>query len=226
MRVLLDLDGVITDFRRPAVAAHFRPPEDYSGPMRYAVHEDLGMTAEQFWQPLDYSFWVNLPFGPDGRSILAVVEQVFGPERVCILTSPPLNHHATSAKPWWIAHNLERYARRFLIGPAKEFAAGPGSLLIDDSEANVNAFRGAGGEAFLLPRPWNRSFGLDPLTSLRTFLAPYYRRRLERLKAAGWREDPGYGRVPDGLGSARVPHWRGPGNEVLPEAEALLAVGV
>ena len=42
---------------------------------------------------------------------------------------------------------------------AKKFIAGPGRWLIDDKDANVEAFRAAGGQAITVPRPWNSEHG-------------------------------------------------------------------
>jgi hypothetical protein len=41
----------------------------------------------------------------------------------------------------------------------KELLARPDTLLIDDNEKNISAFRKSGGMAITVPRPWNRLRG-------------------------------------------------------------------
>ena len=58
--------------------------------------------------------------------------------------------------------------RQFLIGPSKHLCANPETLLIDDSDKNVDSFRKCGGQAVLVPRPWNSLHGLNALDHLTT----------------------------------------------------------
>jgi beta-phosphoglucomutase-like phosphatase (HAD superfamily) len=55
----------------------------------------------------------------------------------------------------WINHRLQDYRRQYFVGCQKFRLAKRGVILIDDAEHNVDAFRAAGGEAVMVPRPWN-----------------------------------------------------------------------
>jgi hypothetical protein len=61
---------------------------------------------------------------------------------------------------WIERHMEERWLRRYIFTPVKEAFARPGVVLIDDCDANVTAFRDAGGRAVLVPRPWNAQWRL------------------------------------------------------------------
>lgn len=172
MKCFLDLDGVLVDFVGPACRFHGKgnPYTDGRGP--YDTWKPLGMTRADFLLPLPAGFWENLPWTSDGREIMSVVEREFGAENVCILTAPSGFPGCAEGKIAWIARELPEFYRsgRYLLGPAKYFAAGPGKVLIDDSPDNTFSWRAAGGNTFLLPRPWNQKAGGDPLASLRGFL--------------------------------------------------------
>lgn len=49
----------------------------------------------------------------------------------------------------------------------KDLYAKPGQILIDDADHNVEAFRSADGEAILVPRPWNKGHGRNPVVEVR-----------------------------------------------------------
>jgi 5'(3')-deoxyribonucleotidase len=81
---------------------------------------------------------------------------------ICILTGPTKDPECLAGKYEWITTVLPPYLhRQYLIGPRKQFCAHPEALLIDDSDDNVKAFRGAGGHAILVPRPWNSLHALN-----------------------------------------------------------------
>lgn len=154
MKALLDLDGVLVDFVSGAQRLHGQPV----GPhliTDWDFYEGWGLTPESFWAPMGEEFWAGLDWTAEGRSILAVVEAAVGRENVCLLTSPCDTPGCVEGKVRWIRRYLPEYRRRFLVGPAKEYAAGPGRVLIDDSDANVIRFSAAGGNTVLVPRPWN-----------------------------------------------------------------------
>jgi hypothetical protein len=43
-----------------------------------------------------------------------------------------------------------------LVGPAKEFCASAGTVLIDDYDSNIDVFGKAGGYTIQPPKKWNR----------------------------------------------------------------------
>lgn len=162
-RCLLDMDGVLVDFVGGACRLHDKPdPYLFS-----ANHGDgdmptlLGMSREDFYAPLGEEFWASLRPTPECSPMVEHLERAFGRENVCILTSPVLTHGCYEGKLRWIRQYLPQYARRFLVGPAKEFAAGPDTWLVDDSDLNLERFREWGGNTFQVPRPWNRQHKLS-----------------------------------------------------------------
>ncbi len=66
---------------------------------------------------------------------------------------------------------MPNYGRRYLMGPAKHFCSGPGRVLIDDSDKNVIEFLRSGGQAILVPRPWNMLRGMNAAQCVRSFLS-------------------------------------------------------
>lgn len=176
----LDLDGVLVDFVGGALAMHGKhiPPAEVRWDFPSQVGFD-GVNAAAFWAPLGRDFWAGLGWTADGRGILAAVEDAFGPERVCLLTSPCLTPGCAEGKLDWVRRELPGYARRVLVGPCKHLLAGPGKLLVDDHDANCEAFAKAGGASVLVPRPWNeyrddcRSDGTCDLTGVRMSLRDF-----------------------------------------------------
>lgn len=159
MKGLVDLDGVMANFMDGAARRHGlpNPYEADANATAYDCWELMGLTEDEFWEPLDEEFWINLEPMPDADAILLHVEKRLGKENVCFLTSPCKRHsRCASGKVEWIAKHYPEYSRRFLVGPSKHFCAHPGALLIDDYEVNCQKFSAHGGRAILVPRPWNR----------------------------------------------------------------------
>lgn len=148
----LDLDGVLVDFTAGALAVHGKHLEPAD--IRWDFNEQLDLTPDQFWRPLDAAFWAGLGWTHEGRDLLAEIERLFG-ERVVILTSPCKTAGAVEGKVEWIRKHLPAYYRRFLIGAPKHLVAGPDKILVDDHNGNVRKFVSHGGRAVLVPRPWN-----------------------------------------------------------------------
>lgn len=150
LKCLLDLDGVLADFVGGVYKLRGTPRKD---PMNWDFIE-----AHE-WEKMDEEFWASLDKTPEFDALLSTVEETFGPENICLLTSPVRTAGCLEGKMRWIREHLPAYSRRFLIGPAKEFCAHPRSVLIDDSETNTRAFFKAGGNAVLVPREWNQRRG-------------------------------------------------------------------
>jgi hypothetical protein len=152
----LDLDGVLVNFVAGALRLHGKelPPRDVCWNFPDLIGF-AGDRAADFWSPLGFDFWAGLDWTPEGRATLAAIEDAFGGS-VVVMTSPCNTPGAVEGKVAWIRRELPAYRRRFFVGPAKHYAAGPGKLLIDDSDDNAELFAGAGGRVLLVPRPWNR----------------------------------------------------------------------
>lgn len=160
MKVFLDMDGVLVDFINGACRAHQvhnpyeRDPQQSAGV--WDIERLVGMSVDEFWPPLGKDFWANLNWMPDGQAILAAVEQKFGRDNICLLTSPCDTDGCADGKLAWIRRHLPEYRRRYFLGPPKEFAASANRILIDDSDHNCERFGDEGGSTILIPRPWNQ----------------------------------------------------------------------
>lgn len=156
-RCLLDIDGVLADFNGGACHLHKvkNPYDDQVNFGKYEISELVGMSRAAFYNPLGEDFWANLQPTPECFKIVAHLEGIFGKEKICLLTSPIITPGCHEGKLRWIRKHLPDYARRTLIGASKEFAASPDAWLIDDAEKNTDKFALWGGNAFLVPRPWN-----------------------------------------------------------------------
>ena len=168
MRCLLDLDGVLVNLHEAVFKLHNLPNpylrEENLGV--YNLEKVTGIPAHQLYAPMGEDFWANLQPTIEFHNIMLMVECVFGAENICLLTSPVDTHGCLEGKRRWINWHLPAYKRRFLIGSPKEFCSGPDSILIDDSDTNVRAFRKKGGKTILYPQPWNAWYRLSNLRLL------------------------------------------------------------
>ena len=160
MRCLLDLDGVLIDFLSAAHQYHGLPYSYSNYPYELGSFANVPpaqgtLSTREFWDAFDRNFWVNLPWIQEGHEILRTLEYAFGRENICLLTSPTINPESIIGKIEWIKRELPDYKRRYLVGPAKHFCAGPDTVLVDDTDKNINAFKAGGGQTILVPRPWN-----------------------------------------------------------------------
>lgn len=165
-RILLDVDDVLNQFTLYAlreVGCVLDTIEDFPGEVGFdivAAANKLGLTyfstKADFWQRISRDFWANVPVSPECYWLIELCARFVGRDSVCLLTSPTTQPECLAGKLEWIHRNLPEWLhRQYLIGPVKHFCATGDALLIDDSPHNVNAFRDAGGQAILFPKPWN-----------------------------------------------------------------------
>lgn len=168
--LLFDLDGLLADFVG-GVLKHFGREDVHISRVPWGIEEFLGIAANAFWPTLDYSFWAGLKPWADGLALLHAAKLLVGPDRIGLLTSACLTPGCADGKRWWVQHHIPEFAGRLIVvypppiglhdkgikGGAKELIAGPGKILIDDHDRNVDKFIAAGGRALLVPRPWNRA---------------------------------------------------------------------
>jgi hypothetical protein len=150
------MDGVIVNFVRGALD-YFKSSLDiaecrwnFPGQMGYAGGND-----PKFWEPLGYDFWANLPWTAEGPSLIKQLEEMVGQKNIGLLTSPCDTDGCVEGKRTWVKNNLPAYKRQLIVTPAKNLFAAPKKILVDDHDPNVEGFRSAGGNAVLVPRPWN-----------------------------------------------------------------------
>jgi 5'(3')-deoxyribonucleotidase len=160
------MDGVLTDFVSAALRLHGRPGALHDWPRgERDIPKMLNLTRTQYWKLIDAQgadFWASLePFSWFGE--LVALAREFAP--VTVLTSPSLAPSCLEGKVRWLyAHFPKEKGRHFsdfLIGNQKHLLAQPGRVLVDDAEANVEAFRSAGGQAILFPQVWNENYAIE-----------------------------------------------------------------
>lgn len=169
MNILLDMDGVLVDFMGGACAAWEKPnPYVYGQRGSYDICGELGIHPNIFWSKLTFTFWANLKPLPWAKELVITLENAFGRDNICILTSPCGTFGCADGKISWLTKHFPEYRRRVLVGPPKHFCASPGSLLIDDYEKNIESFREHGGSAFLFAAPWNSKWrDVNPMPEFR-----------------------------------------------------------
>ena len=191
-RIFLDLDDVCNTFTLSALREVGCPvgPWDYDNydprwgfnivKAANALHPNCEFGATGFWNSLSRKFWATIPKSGEFDMLLKECEALVGRKEMCILSSPTLDPDCAAGKMEWIYKNLPTWLhRQFLIGPPKHFCARPDAVLIDDSDANVKAFRDYGGQAILMPRPWNKHHHLNAKAYLRgEFMCLCLRQRL------------------------------------------------
>ena len=99
------------------------------------------------------AFWVDLEWLPWGKELYDICT-AFAPT-VLMSTPAPMGGAPMSAagKLTWIARNLPD--ADYALTGCKHLFNPTGQLLIDDRQKNVDTFREHGGDAILIPAPWN-----------------------------------------------------------------------
>lgn len=158
--IFLDMDGVLTDFVSATLLLHNCADALQDWPVgERDIAKVLNMSRSQYWSLIDAQggdFWASLlPF--EWFTDLVTLVREFAP--VTILTSPSLSPSCLEGKVRWLREHFPKQKGKlftdYLIGPAKHLVAQPRRVLIDDADANVDAFRSAGGHAILFPQVWN-----------------------------------------------------------------------
>jgi hypothetical protein len=184
-RVFLDVDDTLNSFTLNVLRQfgcqigdfdyHLFPDVGYDILTAYHLLKPADapeLSKTQFWNKIKRETWATCPKSPQFGLILGFAEQLVGQENVCILTAPTIDPDSLAGKLEWIQATLPRWLhRQFLVGPPKHFCARPDSLLIDDNDDKVDRFRECGGQAFLVPRPWNSARDIDTTEALLEFFS-------------------------------------------------------
>jgi len=177
MRILLDMDEVITDFTQGALILHGFSVEDLEKvrtPGSWDINTPLGLTPGQFWRPINEAgeqFWTDLEPLPWAHEVVDIVESLF-PEEWYIASSPSWQIDSRTGKIKWLQNFFGKQFDRFVLTPHKHLMAHSGSVLIDDRDYNVEKFREAGGHSIVFPTRGNSLHlkSQDPMTHLITEL--------------------------------------------------------
>ena len=156
MKVFLDLDGVLVNFRRGVCEAFGKVPDPEDGWTFWENWE--GVTTKNVDEVCNEAFWEGLSWTYDGPEIERAIRSKF--DDIYLLTTPMPNPGSATGKLLWIKRNMPWAYNRTIISYApKSLLAGPGTLLIDDKDENIAEFVAAGGHGVLVPRPWNELHG-------------------------------------------------------------------
>lgn len=156
-KVILDMDGVLTNFYK-GVCDAFGKSSELKGKISYDFWNswDDKTTRDQINAICNKDFWRNLEWHDEGKEILEILESAYGAENIELVTRPMDHAGSWNGKKLWIMDNMIDYRDRLTVTTrSRSVYAASDVLLIDDWESNVNAFREAGGQAILIPRPWN-----------------------------------------------------------------------
>lgn len=162
--ILLDIDGVLANFVEH-FCDWFDVPNPYKGGQNRGVWDVVKLTGltDSCWSDInDEDFWMNIPKLPEADEIISAVLKRFHPDHVCLLSSPLKMPWSMPGKVFWIRMNYPQFEQHFLFGAQKQFCAHEDSVLIDDYEHNTDTFERHGGQAFLVPRPWNKRHQEEP----------------------------------------------------------------
>lgn len=159
MRILVDMDEVIADFRSAAIRLHGRNPEEIA--LRnieletWDLTAPLGISHEEFWRPIDEAgeaFWEGLEKLPWANDLIELLNSIT--EEWYIVTSPSQHPSCYSGKAKWLQREFGPRFSHWFPCTHKQLLA-HNSVLIDDREANIRKFQEAGGLGILFPSSGN-----------------------------------------------------------------------
>lgn len=160
MICFLDIDGVLADFVQGVARLFGVSYQSLLNQESWAIYKALGASEDEMWNRIEAAgptFWEMLEPYPWLVDLVRAVEERFGFQNVYLLTSPGPSVHAPSGKVKWVRTHLpSELHTRVIISMHKTLIARNGYLLIDDNDANCDAWRNAGGLSILFPQPWNR----------------------------------------------------------------------
>lgn len=186
-RILLDIDDVMNECTRYAlqwlgipfdyVNFYDKYPTKNGYDIVTTANDILGtprFTVPSFWSMIPRTFWSSAPKSAEHDWLLPKCVELVGQQGICLLTGPTKDPDCLAGKLEWIVRVLPPWLhRQYLVGPCKQFCAHPDALLIDDSDANVDKFRAWGGNALLVPRPWNMLHATNTMTHLQAEIRHY-----------------------------------------------------
>jgi FMN phosphatase YigB (HAD superfamily) len=162
-KIYLDMDGVLTNFRGEINRI-------------FEIKEPAGVFQENWYWWRDYGvtdsrveavcgerFWEELNWTNDGLDIFHTLCSDYENVDIYFLSVPMKNKiSAQKGKTLWLSdrfsdspHKLLHWDAPIISTLPKSLFARPDTLLIDDTDKNVEDFREAGGKAILIARPWN-----------------------------------------------------------------------
>lgn len=161
--IFLDMDGVLTDFVKSALARTGLMAVPYKDTQSYNWYNQY-MSSNAFWGQLEGAdFWAELEPLPWALPLIDAVER-YDPEYM-ICTSCSLDPACPSGKMLWLRDHLGLSPKRTVMLNNKSLLAAPDRVLIDDTPIKVSNWVKAGGRATLLVHPeYSLNYAYDQLT--------------------------------------------------------------
>lgn len=153
--VLLDMDGILSNFVNAACQAHNRLYlyDLLINRGKFDMDKIWGMTPEEFWKPTNnYEFWRSMSIMPDAHQIVDLL--AIRGYTVLICSSPSQSPHCIRGKVDWLKTHFPKLSYAFM--KHKELLNQ--YPLIDDRDSNIDKH---GPNGFLYPRPWNSLHGIE-----------------------------------------------------------------
>ncbi len=162
-RICLDVDGVLADWMGGVFPLFGRDPSEIKDVWSRGQHGTeipLDITRVEMFERIEkegHDWWANLEPFPWCDRLWELCNSV---APTILLTSTTRDPCCASGKLEWIQNRPwgGRNFRDYLIGPRKPFAAKSESILIDDTDIQIEKFREAGGKAILFPQYWNSAY--------------------------------------------------------------------
>lgn len=162
-RCYLDMDGVICSFVRQVLRAHGLEYKDiFSERKKYPWQLETlfpyKISKNDFWAPTRNShFWASMEPTEQAEDIVDILTHHFGIGKVHILSTPTMDPSCMVGKVEWIKKHFPQFSRKYAFSCRKDIFSNPRALLVDDKQSTIEKFQ-AGGNGFLVARPWNDSF--------------------------------------------------------------------
>lgn len=158
--VLLDLDGVITNFIGSAsevfnVDLYSVWPNGESD-----ICNVLNISIEKFWEEIDnygQKFWEDMKPYPWAKEFYSKLDKNFD---VYFCSTPSQNPQSVSGKIIWLNRFLNKTVRNYIFTPYKHLLASPSITLIDDTNYNIEKFSKNNGFGILFPQKWNKNYNI------------------------------------------------------------------
>lgn len=175
MIILLDVDGVICNFIDGIIKLH-NWPINHDDVSCWDYHKTFNVSDRDMWKPTeDGKWWTTLDEYEWAQELVSKLRSY---DEVIFCTSPNLDSSCPSQKVKWLRDKgfMPHYKNEYQIGKRKELNAKSGAILIDDSDKNVERYRGHGGIAILFPQPWNKNknYTVDRVNYTLQCLRDYY----------------------------------------------------
>lgn len=155
LRIILDLDEVLTDFDSAAAAAHGTTRDEINAkrvPGQWSLIHPLGVDLDGFWAPIHAAgtaFWEEMQLLPWAKDLLKLAYHY--DQEFVIATSPsPIVEGYIGKVNFMAKHRLVPLSR-LIITPHKHLLAKPGRVLVDDYIENIGAFCEEEGHGCLFP---------------------------------------------------------------------------